>query len=184
MNKHSRPSIKEILSEDYWKNNENETKLSLKDIIKMVGILGSLTIISGSGIFLVPLIVSPIQKLYGKIGIKCKKTMEQEFFCSYSIAVLSLVLSLKAKESNIVAIDDTQDGSIIEAELPPDWKCFPGRLFFEIFDKGTSIILIKGMSIIKGQLIDYGKGKKTLREIFANTELTIHKITSNGIETL
>ena len=182
MNEHSRPSIKKILSEDYWKNNENEKKLPLKDIFKIVGILGGMSIISGSGIFLVPIIAGPVQKMYGKIGIKCKKTMEQEFSCSYSIAVLSLVLSLKAKESNIVAIDDTQDGSVIEAELPPDWKCFPGRLFFEIFDKGTSTILIKGISIIKGQLIDYGKGKKTLREIFANTELTIHKITSNEIE--
>lgn len=108
--------------------------------------------------------------MYGKMGIKCKKTMEQEFSRSYSTAVLSLALSLKAKESNIVAIDDTQDGSVIEAELPPDWKCFPVRPFYEIIDKGTSTILIKGISIIKGQLIDYGKGKKTLREIFANTE--------------
>lgn len=51
MNKHIRPSIKEILSEDYWKNNETETKLSLKDIFKIVGILGGMSIISGSGIF-------------------------------------------------------------------------------------------------------------------------------------
>ncbi|HDY68525.1 hypothetical protein LCGC14_1905480 [marine sediment metagenome] len=175
----SRPSIKEILSKDYWENNEKEMSVSWQDIVKSVGILGGMSIITGSAAFVFPLIIGVSQKMYTKMGIKCKKKLERSFSYDYPLVVLSLALSLKSTEKIVVAVDDTDDGSILEVELPSDWKSLAGKLLFEVIDKHKSKTCIKGTSIVLGQLIDYGKGKKALRETFDNTELFFNKITSH-----
>lgn len=123
----------------------------------------------------IPAVAGTSLKLAGKIGIKCKKKVERVFPVDYSLAVLSIAVSLLEAKDRIIGVEDTEYGSIIEAELPSDWRAIYGTVFFQIFDSGAPHTSVVGTSIIKGQLIDYGKGKKALTEIFDGAERFFHR---------
>lgn len=171
----NRPSIKEILSEEYWQNKEKELGLSWKDDAKELGLASMLSILTGSGVFFVPYLAGLGQKLWGKLGIKCIKKIERTFNHTYPLSVLSIAVCLHETEKKILGVEDTSHGSIIEAELPADLKSFKGKLIFEINEEGPSKTFISGTSIVKGQLFDSGKGKNTLCDIFSCSEQFLRK---------
>jgi len=172
----TRPSIKELLSDQYWKKMKGDAKRPWADNAEQLGLATIASVFTGSGIFFVPYIAGIGQKLGKKIGIKCKKKVDRTVPYDYPLAVLSIAAFLSEEKLRILGVEDTDYGSIIEAELPADWKSFSGTLFFEVFDHGISRTTIAGTSIVKGQLIDYGKGKRALKEIIEGAERFLHRI--------
>lgn len=171
----TRPSDKEILSEQYWESKEENVKQSWTDSAKELGLATIGSVLLGNAILFIPSVAGVTVKLAGKIGIKCKKKVERVFPVNYSLAVLSIAVSLSEAKKRIIGVEDTEYGSIIEAELPADMRAFYGTMFFEIFDDGSSRTSVVGTSMIKGQWIDYGKGKKALTEIFDGAERFFHR---------
>lgn len=165
----NRYSVREILSNEFWQYENDNPPLSLKDYGKIaanVGLLSLATLASGSAAIPLVLIVSASSKIGSKMGINSKKTVERSYAFDYKHAVLLLALTLHDSGKNIVGIEDTENGCEIQADIKADWKTFGGTLHFNIIDNLSNETLIVGKSIIKGQLIDWGKGKSTLNEIF------------------
>jgi hypothetical protein len=164
-----RPSVREILSNDFWQKEDGVTGLSLSEYAKIAtnaGLMSFAALATGSPVFIFPFVISATGSIGSKLGINSKKKAERSFSIDYKYAVLFLAVTLHDTGREIEAVEDTKDGCAIQASLESDWKSFGGTLFFDIHEKSKNETHIVGKSIVKGQLIDWGKGKTTLNEIF------------------
>ena len=110
------------------------------------------------------------------LGFKSKKTAERIFAYDYISVILALAFSLHDMKLNITSIADTSTGAVCEADIPPDWRSSAGVLSIEVIEDSASKTLIYGASVIKGQLIDWGKGSKYLRQLFESMEQRLHEL--------
>ena len=106
--------------------------------------------------------------------IRCRRTAELSLACSYPAAVRSLFHVLTVLRYGPIKAEDAPGGCRLQSVLPADHQSFKGRLDFELTDCGRRV-RIKGTSTIF-QMIDYGKGLKTLRNVFARVEEVASRI--------
>lgn len=113
------------------------------------------------------------------MGIKNNKKFETSYSAPYHYAtvVLAYFLALRQAELEIIALYDTSQGSAIEAKLSTDIFSLGGSLAFEFVDESSSMIRVQGSTEIKGQMFDWGKGKRTLLKICESAEQYMHKMT-------
>jgi hypothetical protein len=104
------------------------------------------------------------------VGIQSGKTVEKVFSYPYPSIVRATALALGSLGQEITALVDTPRGSTIEARLPIDIFSLGGSLLLEIVEEGVLEVRLIGASEIKGQMFDWGKGKRALREVFDKIE--------------
>jgi hypothetical protein len=171
--KTNRPTLNEIFSEEYWKNRTSTIGEDSGPIIPWNKGLLFLIPFGGGGVPLIlgiaNSIAKPANKLWSKLGIKCKKSFEKIFDVYYSEFVFSLVLSLRKLDKTIISAEDTDYGSLIIIDMPRDLKTFGGIVSFEIFEGSNFETKIIATSEVKGQLKDWGKGKDLINEILEAT---------------
>ena len=91
--------------------------------------------------------------------------------------VLACILALRHLQNEIVSMYDTPRGSVVELKMATDLWSFGGMLTIEFIDEGPSGIMVNGESEIRGQMFDWGKGKRSIEEIFNETERYLKRLT-------
>lgn len=106
--------------------------------------------------------------LWRTLGVKTRKQFEKSYPAPaiYASVVLAFFLALRDVGLEIVALSDTPTGSMLEAKLPIDIWSLGGSLTLEIIDAHPTEIVVRGVSEVKGQVYDWGKGLRTLQEVF------------------
>ncbi len=106
--------------------------------------------------------------------LRCRKTAQVSLDCGYVTAVRSLFFTLADLRYGPIEATDTPDGCRFGARLPADHLSFAGTLEFQVADQGQRTT-ITGTSVI-GQLFDWGKGLKTLNNVFALTDTLAQRL--------
>jgi pSer/pThr/pTyr-binding forkhead associated (FHA) protein len=171
VNAQQRPSIREIVS-----GQANYTPAAGMSEKEMADLLDQLAKLSSGNSYLA---MKAGEALGKAMGIKSTKQLHKIFSTPYQYAsvVLACVLALRHLQYEIVSLYDTPRGSIIELKMSTDIWSFGGMLTIEFIDEGPSGIVVNGESEIKGQMFDWGKGKRTLEEIFSATERYLKRLT-------
>ncbi len=112
-------------------------------------------------------------------GAKSTKTEECTFNQNYELVVLSLITALEQSGNEVTAILDVPQGAIADTKLPADLWSFGGNLRFDIIDEAPMRVRVVGHSEIKGQVFDWGKGKRALRAVFSNVETYVRRCTTS-----
>jgi len=159
-----RPSIRHILSADALKKEAVQSGMSEKEVA------GLLAPIAGLPSDLFQLSMKVGDALGKTLGIKSVKKVEKIFSYPYASVVRATALALGSLEQQITALFDTPRGSAIEAKLPTDIFSLGGTLFFEIVEESASRVRVIGSSEIKGQMFDWGKGKRGLQDVLDKIE--------------
>jgi len=171
VNAPQRPSIREIVS-----GQANYTPAAGISEKELADLLAPLTKLSSGDYYLA---MKAGEALGKAMGIKSTKQLQKIFPTQYQYTsvVLACVLALRHLQHEIVSLYDTPRGSIIELKMSTDLWSFGGMLTVEFIDEGPSGIVVNGESEIKGQMFDWGKGKRTLEEIFSATERYLKRLT-------
>jgi hypothetical protein len=103
------------------------------------------------------------------LGLKSRKRLERRFLAPYVPTVLAVVLAVHHENLKLTALSDTAPGSAVEAELPNDVYSLGGTFTCEILDEGAEHTLVRAATHIKGQLYDWGKGRRTLDAVAEST---------------
>jgi hypothetical protein len=103
-------------------------------------------------------------------GFAARKRAEARLAASYPTAMRALVFALHSMGRELTAAFDTPAGAYVEAKLPGDIFSPGGSLQFDVVEEGPGAVRIAGASEIKGQMYDWGKGKRALAEAFEKTE--------------
>lgn len=159
-----RPKIREILTGDDLKGLAHDAGLSDGDI---AGLLGSLSAVPGG---VMQMAVSAGEAFWVARGIKTVKSARAELAVPYPVAVRALVFALTGLGRQIRTAFDTPQGAYFETDLARDLLSRGGTLQFDLIERAPGAIEIAGASEIKGQIYDWGKGKRALAEVMAKME--------------
>ncbi|MDQ2858662.1 MAG: hypothetical protein M3R53_08445 [Candidatus Eremiobacteraeota bacterium] len=118
---------------------------------------------------LVGVVMSASEALERRLNFASKKSLERTFAAPYEAVLKAFVLALQAQKLRMTVAFDTAHGACVEADLPNDMFSRGGTLSFSIAD-GAASTTISGTSEISGQRFDWGKGNRTLGDLFAKTE--------------
>lgn len=155
-----RLSIRTILSSDELRKSPDKSGNSEEDVAKLIAPIVGIP----SGVFQLSMKLG--DALGKKLNLKSSKKVEKILPNPYVLVVRATAAAIGSLKYEITNLLDTPQGSAIEAKLPLDIFSLGGSLLFEIIEQGTSLVHIIGSSEIKGQLFDWGKGKRSLQDVF------------------
>jgi hypothetical protein len=159
-----RPRIRDILTREELEGLAHDAGMSDADLGKMLGPLSGL----GSGALQV--VMSASDAFWSGRGLKAVKAERLELAASYAVAIRSLVFALTGLGREIRTAFDTEEGAYFETDLPGDIFSRGGTLQFDVIERGGGAVELRGASEIKGQIYDWGKGKRALAEVFEKTQ--------------
>lgn len=110
------------------------------------------------------------------LGWRCMRRLDKHYGDQYTRITLCLVAALLRSNRTLLALYDTPQGAIVVAKLTFDIWSWPGTLSFGIAEAGTSSSSVIGTSVIKGQLVDYGKGKRALEQVLGEAETLFDRL--------
>jgi hypothetical protein len=160
-----RPGVREILTAEELKGLAADAGMSEADLAK------ALAPISGLPGAVVQIGMEAGGALGRSFGFKSRKTAELSLACSYTAAVRGLVFALSSLRYGLTAMFDTPRGAYVEARLPGDIFSTGGALQFDVEELGPGRIKMAAASEIKGQVFDWGKGKRALADTFEKTQM-------------
>jgi pSer/pThr/pTyr-binding forkhead associated (FHA) protein len=166
-----RPPIREIVSGQA--NYTPAAGMSEKELADLLAPLAKLS----SGNYYIAMKAG--EALGKAMGIKSTKQLSKQFppHYQYTSVVLACILALRHLQNEIVSMYDTPRGSVVELKMATDLWSFGGMLTIEFIDEGPSGIVVNGESEIRGQMFDWGKGKRSIEEIFNQTERYLKRLT-------
>lgn len=159
-----RPKVRDILTREELEGLAHDAGMSDEDLAKM---LGPLTGLAGGAM---QMAMSAGDAFWSGRGLKTVKSERLELAASYPVAVRSLVFALTGLGREIKAAFDTAEGAYFETDLPGDIFSRGGTLQFDVIERGAGAVELIGASEIKGQVFDWGKGKRALNDVFEKTQ--------------
>ena len=166
-----RPSIREIVS-----GQANYTPAAGMSEKELADLLAPLAKLSSGNYYLA---MKAGEALGRAMGIKSTKQLQRRFppHYQYTSVVLACILALRHLQNEIVSMYDTPRGSVIELKMATDIWSVSGMLTIEFIDESPSGIVVNGESEIRGQMFDWGKGKRSIEEIFNETGQYLRRLT-------
>lgn len=166
-----RPSIREIVS-----GQANYTPAAGMSEKELADLLAPLAKLSSGNYYLA---MKAGEALGRAMGIKSTKQLQRRFppHYQYTSVVLACILALRHLQNEIVSMYDTPRGSVVELKMAADIWSVGGMLTIEFIDESPSGIVINGESEIRGQMFDWGKGKRSIEEIFNETGQYLRRLT-------
>lgn len=158
----ARPRLKDILAGDDWKT--ATAGLSEGDIAKVLGPIAGLS----GGLFHVTMKAG--EAIGQGLGLKSTKQEERSFSYPYPLLVRSLILALANQRQEVRTMLDTPRGAFVEADLPKDFFSLGGTLQFDIIEESPLLCRVIAATEIKGQMFDWGKGKRVMNAVLSKTE--------------
>ena len=100
-------------------------------------------------------------------GYQTAKSQAAEFDAPIGYVITAVLCSLARNSQAVTGAEQLQDGCILTANIPSDWKTFGGTLTVEVgrVPKGTAV---EGTATIPGQMYDWGKSKKVAATLIAD----------------
>jgi hypothetical protein len=157
-----RPTIEVLLAEESRLAALQGSSLSQPDRVNFQRVIASLPR---------TWITDPEDKLgLSRGGWRSFKSVEKIYPNEYASVATCLAIALWNLKRELIALYNMPQGAVIEAKLAFDFWSWPGRLRFGIFDQAGSITRLIATSEVKGQLYDWGKGRRALEQAFGETE--------------
>lgn len=160
----ARPKLCEILTGAEMEGLADDAGMSGLDIAKLLAPLAGMP---AAGLHVA---MEAGGALGRRFGFKASKSAETILATSYPVAVRSLVFALHGLGHELTVAFDTPSGAYVEATLCADLLAAAGTLQFDLVDAGGGAVRIKGVSEIKGQMFDWGKGKRALAAVFEKAD--------------
>lgn len=164
-----RPTIEVLLTEESRLAALQGSGLSQRDSVDFQRIIASLPC---------TWITDPEDKLgVYRGGWRSFKSVEKIYPNKYTSVATCLAIALWNSKRELIALYNMPQGAVIEAKLAFDFWSWPGRLRFGIFDQAGSITRLMATSEVKGQLYDWGKGRRALEQTFGEIERLLRILT-------
>ncbi len=169
-NSERRPSIKAMLTEESRLAVLQSLRLSQQDILESQRRIASLpcTWITDA---------ENVLKVH-RGGWRSFTSIIETYPHDYASMAICLALALRHANRKLMALYDIPQGAVIEAKLAGDFWSWPGRLRFGIFDQSASFTYVIATAEIKGQLYDWGKGRRVLEQVMWETERLLRTLTT------
>jgi hypothetical protein len=107
--------------------------------------------------------------IYTRLGIQTGKARSQAYREPPGAMLVAAICSLARRRRELTQVHQGEDGCVLEAAIPSDWRSFAGTLLVSVARGGEATIL-EATAKIPGQLYDWGKSAQCLSELFADLQ--------------
>ena len=152
----SDPEVRGMLS---FYSDQHVKKKSASEFLKSVDIAG--LPITGTSLNMVSKVAVPISI---KLGIKTGKTSSLEVQQPIGKVIIATLASMAWRGQTMLGATQARDGCVIEGRIPSDMFSWEGNLMVSICQKEDHTLVEAG-TIIKGQMYDWGKSKRLLKQL-------------------
>jgi hypothetical protein len=112
-------------------------------------------------------LVSVVQPLYERLGIKTGKERAQQVAAPVGQVIVRALCSLARHGQTLRGVTQALDGCLLEASLPSDIFSLEGDLLVSVRRSGPHAEVC-GATHIGGQLYDWGKSNRCLDKLFTD----------------
>ncbi|WP_145057908.1 zinc ribbon domain-containing protein [Adhaeretor mobilis] len=119
----------------------------------------------------VPLV--PVAKIsvsfYAKLGVKTGKARTEYVRSPIGSVIVDTLCSLAERGQELKSATSAENGCVLEAALPSDLLSFAGSLIVTL-EQSLQATRVEAVTVIPGQLYDWGKSNRALNVLFAQLE--------------
>ena len=120
---------------------------------------------------LLPVPVAPVaelvQPIYEDLGVQTGKKRAERVPWPVGRVLVAVLCSLARRDMDIRSVRQADDGCVVEAEIPSDVRSFGGTLVVTV-GAANGATDVEAATKIGGQLFDWGKSARCLRELYAD----------------
>jgi hypothetical protein len=109
------------------------------------------------------------QEIGSRLGIGTGKSQTRTFAAGPGKVIVGVLSSLLRRGRTLRSATQYEDGCLLEASLPSDMWSLEGDLAIMVRRQGGGAA-VEAVTKIAGQLMDWGKSKKALQELFDDVE--------------
>ena len=153
----SRPEVRDLIARQA---SQSQKRMSADDFLELCD--KAFVPLTGVSLAKIGAILQPI---YAKLGVKTGKTRKEFYTAPAGKVLVAAICSLARRGEPLNKVEQGLDGCLLKAGIPSDMWSFAGDFLITIQreEQGTSV---EAVTIIKGQLYDWGKSKHILKELF------------------
>ena len=100
-------------------------------------------------------------------GIKTAKSRTQTIADKPGKVIVRMLCFLGGEGQNIKSVQQFDDGCLIEAEIPSDFRTWAGSLYIYLHKSAIDQTVVEAATSIKGQMFDWGKSNQCLTKLFS-----------------
>jgi hypothetical protein len=105
--------------------------------------------------------------VHERSGVRTGKTRTELLPLPGGKIIVGVLCSLSRNGQNLRKVEQAEDGCLLEAALPSDMWSFEGDLLVTV-KRNPPGTLVEAVTVIKGQLFDWGKSNRRLEKLFAD----------------
>ncbi len=105
------------------------------------------------------------QPIYATLGVKTGKMHRELLPVPAGRVLVATMCSLARRGRRINNVEQGEDGCLLKAELPSDLWSVAGEMLVTI-ERQEQGSIVEAATVIKGQLYDWGKSARVLKEFF------------------
>lgn len=105
--------------------------------------------------------------IFQQIGIKAAKSRTETIADMPGSVIVRGLCFLASEGQAIKNVQQFEDGCLIEAEMPSDFRSWAGSLYVSLRKSGNNETVVEAATSIKGQMFDWGKSSQCLTRLFS-----------------
>jgi hypothetical protein len=107
--------------------------------------------------------------LYAKLGVSTSKSRSATLPSPPGEVLVAVLCSLAAAGQTVQRVQQAEDGCLIEAELPSDWRGFAGQLIVSVRREGQGT-RVEAVAKVLGQIYDWGRNRQAIDRLLSDLE--------------
>lgn len=108
-----------------------------------------------------------VQPLYARLGVRTSKSRAQVIAAPPGVVLVTALCSLATAGQTVRSVRQGEDGCVLEAELPSDWRALAGELILSV-QREANGTRVEAAATALGQLYDWGKNQAALDRLFGD----------------
>ncbi len=164
------PRCREILG---WAASDASTSMSGEQFLDMFGKVAAVPLPLGA-------VGRELGRAYAAMGMSTGKTQSRTLDQPFGYALLGALCFLASKAMPIADVADGEGHCLVQAVIPSNMLSWKGRLMIGIqaSDRG---VLAEASTKIPGQMMDWGRSTRLLRELFEDIDARSVSFASKGL---
>jgi hypothetical protein len=110
-------------------------------------------------------VMAIMQEVYGRLGVRTGKTRSERYRRPVGRVIVAALRALARGGYKVQQVHQASDGCVLTCEIPSDMLSLAGQLLVTI-ERTSEDTWVRADTHIKGQLFDWGKSNRCLRQLF------------------
>jgi hypothetical protein len=112
-------------------------------------------------------ILQIVQPISARLGLRTGKERAQLVPRPVGTVLVDVLCALARSGKDVRQVHQGVDGCVLECVLPADWRAAGGGEMVVTIERACGGTAVRAVTKVRGQLVDWGRSREALNQIFA-----------------